>query len=193
MRFAPTVWLTGLSGSGKSTLAESLAATLSQTGHPVEILDGDAVRRSFSAGLGFSREDRRENIRRVALRCRERNKSQVIVVAALISPFAEDRAMAAQIIGKERFREVYLSTTLTVCETRDPKGLYQKARRGEIAGFTGVDAPYEPPPAPCLTLDTAALDIAQCTQRLLAICLGCLGTDPKLGSVPIPSSDEDKR
>jgi adenylylsulfate kinase len=83
---------------------------------PVEILDGDAVRRSFSAGLGFSREDRRENIRRVALRCQERNESQIIVVAALISPFAEDRAMAAQIIGEGRFREGYLSTTLTVCE-----------------------------------------------------------------------------
>jgi adenylylsulfate kinase len=192
MRFAPTVWLTGLSGSGKSTLAQTLAAALLQMGRQVDILDGDEVRRSFSAGLGFSREDRRENIRRVALRCRERNEAQVTVIAALISPYAEDRAMAAHIVGAERFREVYLSTTLMVCEARDPKGLYQKARRGELAGFTGIDAPYEPPPAPRLTLDTSALDIAQCTQQLLAICRD-VGTDPKMGSVPTtpPSSDED--
>jgi len=188
MHFAPTVWLTGLSGSGKSTLALTLATTLTQRGQPVEVLDGDVVRRSFSAGLGFSREDRRENIRRVALRCRERNEAQVTVIAALISPYAEDRAMAAEIVGVERFREVYLSTALMVCEARDPKGLYLKARRGEISGFTGIDAPYEPPPLPRLTLDTSLLDIAQCTQHLLAI---CLGTDPILGSVPAPSSDED--
>ncbi len=106
MHVAPTVWLTGLSGSGKSTLALTLAAALTQRGQPVEVLDGDVVRRSFSAGLGFSRDDRRENIRRVALRCRERNAADVTVIAALISPFAEDRAMAADIIGPARFREV---------------------------------------------------------------------------------------
>ncbi|MDE2260222.1 MAG: adenylyl-sulfate kinase [Betaproteobacteria bacterium] len=166
---SPTVWLTGLSGSGKSTLARRLAATLSERGRPVEVLDGDVVRRSLSADLGFSREDRRENIRRVALRCRELNASQIPVIAALISPYADDRAMAAEIIGPERFREIYLSTTLLVCEARDPKGLYLKARRGEISGFTGVDAPYEPPTMPCLTLDTAVLDIDQCVKELLII------------------------
>lgn len=151
---AVTVWLTGLSGAGKSTLAYELERRLIELGHPCYVLDGDNIRHGLGSDLGFSKEDRRENIRRVAHVARLMNDAGLIVIAALISPMNEDRAMAREIIGDERFVETYLSASVDDCARRDPKGLYAKARAGEIASFTGVSAPYEPPVNPDLRVDT---------------------------------------
>jgi len=150
-----TLWMTGLSGAGKSTLAFALERRLIQQGHPCFVLDGDNVRHGLNRDLGFSPKDRTENIRRVAEVARLMNDAGLIVIASFISPFRADREMAREIIGEERFVEVYISTPLEVCESRDPKGLYRKARQGDLPGFTGVSAPYEPPDAPDLVIDTA--------------------------------------
>lgn len=149
-----TVWLTGLSGAGKSTLAISLERVLVQAGRAVYVLDGDNVRHGLNSDLGFSPEDRQENIRRVSEVARLMNDAGLIVITAFISPYRDDRRMARQIIGNERFLEVYLNTPLAVCEARDPKGLYRRARQGEVPQFTGVNAPYEVPEAPELLLNT---------------------------------------
>lgn len=149
-----TVWLTGLSGAGKSTLAISLERVLIQAGRAVYVLDGDNVRHGLNSDLGFSPEDRQENIRRVSEVARLMNDAGLIVITAFISPYRDDRRMARQIIGNERFLEVYLNTPLAVCEARDPKGLYRRARQGEVPQFTGVNAPYEVPEAPELLLNT---------------------------------------
>jgi adenylyl-sulfate kinase len=162
-----TVWLTGLSGSGKSTLAQALEARLVALGRACYRLDGDNLRHGLNRDLGFSPEDRRENIRRAAEVARLMNDAGLIVVTAFISPYRDDRAKARRIIGEERFVEVYLSTDLATCEKRDAKGLYAKARRGEIPEFTGINAPYETPTAPELVLDTAALTIDAAAGRLL--------------------------
>jgi adenylylsulfate kinase len=164
-----TIWLTGLSASGKSTLAQALKDTLSGLDKPCRIIDGDELRRGLCADLGFSRADRRENIRRAAEVCYQLNLADVAVVAALISPYREDREMARQIIGEERFIEVHLDTPLEVCEQRDPRGLYRRARAGEIPTFTGISDPYEAPEAPALRLETHRQEIAECTERLLAL------------------------
>ena len=162
-----TLWLTGLSGSGKSTLAKALERRLIELGRPCYRLDGDNLRHALTRDLGFTPEDRRENIRRVAEVARLMNDAGLIVITAFISPYREDREMARRIIGPESFVEVYLSADLSTCEKRDPKGLYVKARRGEISGFTGIDAPYETPQAPGLVLDTGAAAVAECLERLL--------------------------
>jgi bifunctional enzyme CysN/CysC len=167
-----TVWLTGLSGSGKSTLAFSLERRLLLSGRSSYVLDGDNVRHGLNRDLGFSPKDRAENIRRIAEVARLMNDAGLIVITAFISPFREDREMARQIIGMERFIEVYLNTPLEVCEGRDTKGLYRKARAGEIQGFTGITSPYEPPDSPRLTLDTAAISVGECVQRLEAALFG---------------------
>nr|WP_281218448.1 adenylyl-sulfate kinase [Janthinobacterium psychrotolerans] len=151
---AATVWLTGLSGAGKSSIAEALARRLQADGRPVAVLDGDLLRHGLNRDLGFTPEDRRENIRRTAEVARLMNAAGLSVIAALISPHRADRAMAATIIGDTHFIEVHVSTQLAVCEARDPKGLYARARAGQIAQFTGVCAPYEAPLAPAMTLDT---------------------------------------
>jgi adenylyl-sulfate kinase len=163
-----TLWLTGLSGSGKSTLASALELRLTDTGHPCYRLDGDNLRHGLNRDLGFSPEDRRENIRRVAEVARLMNDAGLVVITAFISPYRADRAMARKIIGADRFVEVYLSADLATCERRDPKGLYAKARRGELPGFTGVNAPYEVPQAADIVVDTAAITVDEATQRLLA-------------------------
>jgi len=152
---AVTVWLTGLSGSGKSTVAYELERRLMSLGHPCYVLDGDNVRHGLAGDLGFTPEDRRENIRRVAHVAQLMNDAGLIVITALISPMREDRAMAREIIGHDRFVETYLSASVEDCAQRDPKGLYAKARAGVIRSFTGVSAPYEPPAHPDLRLDTA--------------------------------------
>ena len=139
------LWFTGLSGSGKSTIARVLERKLMDAGHLAMILDGDNVRMGLNRDLGFSAEDRSENIRRIAEVAKLMNDSGVIVVTAFISPYQRDRASAAQTIGDQHFLEVHVDAPLSVCEERDPKGLYRKARAGEIAQFTGVDAPYEAP------------------------------------------------
>jgi len=150
-----TVWLTGLSGAGKSTIAFHLERELMSMGHACYVLDGDNVRHGLTSDLGFSKEDRRENIRRVAHVAQLMNDAGLIVIAALISPMRDDRAMARDIIGRERFVETYLSASANDCAKRDPKGLYAKAHAGTISSFTGVSAPYEPPENPDLLLETA--------------------------------------
>ena len=165
---AVTVWLTGLSGAGKSTLAAELEKLLLERGRACFMLDADSVRGGINRDLGFGPDDRRENIRRVAEVARLMNEAGLIAIAAFISPYRADREIARQIVGAERFVEVYLDAPLGVCEGRDPKGLYRRARSGEIAEFTGVSAPYEPPQAPALTLPTGAQTVAACVERLLA-------------------------
>lgn len=152
-----TVWLTGLSGAGKSTIAFHLERELMSMGHACYVLDGDNVRHGLTSDLGFSKEDRRENIRRVAHVARLMNDAGLIVIAALISPMREDRDMARAIIGNGSFVETYVSASANDCARRDPKGLYAKAQAGVIKSFTGVSAPYEAPANPELLVDTAAL------------------------------------
>lgn len=162
-----TIWLTGLSGSGKSTLAAALERQLWQRQHACYVLDGDNVRHGLNNDLGFSPADRKENIRRIAEVARLMNDAGLIVITAFISPYREDRASARAIIGAAFFREIYVSTPLTICEQRDPKGLYQKARQGQLAEFTGISAPYEAPQQADLTIDTSSGTSDACVERLL--------------------------
>ena len=162
-----TVWLTGLSGSGKSTLAQALQLELKAQGRACAVLDGDVLRAGLCRDLGFSAADRSENIRRVAEVARLFNCAGSIAIVALISPLQSYRAQARCIIGEENMVEVHVAAPLTVCEARDPKGLYQRARLGDIPEFTGVSAPYEAPQKPDLVLDTSILSIRECLDRLL--------------------------
>lgn len=165
------VWFTGLSGSGKSTVAIALERELHQRGLLCRILDGDNIRSGINNNLGFSPEDRIENIRRIAEVSKLFVDTGIITIAAFISPNNELREMASRIIGKEDFLEVYVSTPIEECERRDVKGLYAKARRGEIKEFTGISAPFEAPAAPALTLDTSVLSLEQSVDRLLNLIL----------------------
>jgi bifunctional enzyme CysN/CysC len=155
-----TLWLTGLSGSGKSTIARQLERELIDMGHACCILDGDNVRYGLNRDLGFSAEDRKENIRRVAEVAKLFNEAGIIVVTAFISPYREDRDGAREIIGKGRFFEVFIDAPIELCEQRDPKGLYKKARAGEIPQFTGVSDPYEAPEHPEMQLNTGELPVS---------------------------------
>ncbi len=166
---AMTLWLTGLSAAGKSTLAFALERHLIDQGRACYVLDGDNVRHGLNRNLGFSEVDRSENIRRVAEVARLMNDAGLIVVSALISPTIADRNMARGIIGVRDFREVFVSTPLVVCESRDPKGLYGRARSGELAHFTGVSAPYEPPESPDLVIDTAAVELDTAVKLMAAL------------------------
>lgn len=168
---AATIWLTGLSASGKSTLAYELERRLHDLGHASYVLDGDNIRHGLSSDLGFSPENRKENIRRVAEVAKLFNDAGVVMITAFISPYREDRAVASRILGPERFVEVYLATDLSVCERRDPRGLYRKARSGEIPEFTGISAPYEPPEKPAINLDTGRLSVEESIARLLKVVL----------------------
>lgn len=163
-----TVWLTGLSGSGKSTIAFELERQLMAGGHLVYVLDGDNIRHGLSRDLGFAPADRTENIRRIAEVAKLFNDAGLIVITAFISPYREDRSLAREIIGAGRFVETHLCTAIDVCEGRDPKGLYRKARDGAIADFTGVSAPYEAPEAAALRLDTGRMTLAQCVTQIVA-------------------------
>lgn len=138
------IWFTGLSGSGKSTLANAIDKNLNDIGFQTYLLDGDNIRMGLNKDLGFSPDDRKENIRRIAETAKLFADSGKIVITAFISPYEEDRKMARNIIGED-YLEIFLDVPLHVCEARDPKGLYKKARSGEIKGFTGIDAPYERP------------------------------------------------
>ena len=160
------LWLTGLSGAGKSTLAMALERALFDRGWQVFVLDGDNVRNGLNAGLGFSPEDRAENIRRVAETAKLFADAGVLVIASLISPLQADRARARS-IGGDRFHAVYVAADFATCETRDPKGLYKKARAGEIPQFTGISAPYEAPETPELAIDTGALSQTEALGELL--------------------------
>lgn len=149
------IWLTGLSGSGKSTLANALERALHQAGKHTYILDGDNIRCGLNKDLGFSDVDRAENIRRIAEVANLMADAGLIVITAFISPFKREREMARNLIGTAHFLEVYVSTPLEICEQRDPKGLYQKARRGELENMTGITSPYEPPEHPEFIADGA--------------------------------------
>lgn len=164
-----TVWLTGLSGAGKSTLAAVLELALLRAGRPVLVLDGDVVREGLSRGLGFSTADRDENIRRVAEVARLANEAGLLVLAALITPLAAQRALARDIVGAARFVEVHLSAALAVCAGRDPKGLYAKAMAGGLDNFTGIGAAYEPPRQPDLRIDTGSVAPAQAASQVLGL------------------------
>lgn len=163
-----TVWLTGLSASGKSTLAFALERRLIDSGHACYVLDGDNVRHGLNKDLGFSHQDRTENIRRIAEVTRLMNNAGLIVITAFISPYREDRELAKQIIGAENFVEIYVNTPMETCEARDPKGMYKRARAGDISGFTGVSAPYEPPAFPDLTVDTSTDSPSECAGKLFS-------------------------
>ncbi len=162
-----TVWLTGLSAAGKSTVAFALERTLTDLRYVAYVLDGDNIRHGLNRDLGFSRQDRSENIRRIAEVARLMNDAGLIVITAFISPYREDRMLAKQIIGAEHFVEIYVNTPLETCEARDPKGMYRRARAGEIPEFTGVNAPYEPPLTPDLTIDTSTGTVSDCARRIL--------------------------
>ena len=164
---AVTIWLTGLSASGKSTLAYELERRLHDMGHANFVLDGDNIRHGLSSDLGFSPGNRKENIRRVAEVARLFNDAGVVMITAFISPYRDDRAVARNILGPERFIEVYLAADLSVCERRDPRGLYSRARAGQITGFTGVSAPYEAPDNPTMKLDTGVHSVEQSIAQLL--------------------------
>lgn len=169
-----TIWLTGLSGSGKSTLAFALEKALFECGKLAYTLDGDNVRHGLCKDLGFSAEDRSENIRRVAEVARLMNDAGLIVITSFISPFREDREQARRIIGEARFREIHLSTDLSICEQRDPKGLYKKARAGTLPEFTGISSPYEPPLQPFERIDTDRLSL----EESVALLMGHLELQP---------------
>lgn len=163
------VWFTGLSGSGKSTIAIALERELHRRGLLCRILDGDNIRSGINNNLGFTPEDRRENIRRIAEVSKLFVDTGIITLAAFISPNNELRQMAADIIGPGDFIEVYVSTPIEECERRDVKGLYAKARRGEIKNFTGISAPFEVPEHPAISLDTSVLSLEECVKRLLEL------------------------
>lgn len=163
------IWFTGLSGSGKSTIAIALERELQHRRLLCRILDGDNIRSGINSNLGFSPEDRVENIRRIAEVGKLFVDTGIITLAAFISPTNELRRMAARIIGEQDFYEVYVSTPLEECERRDVKGLYAKARRGEIRDFTGISAPFEVPEHPALSLDTSQLTVEESVDRILKL------------------------
>ena len=160
------VWMTGLSGSGKSTLAVELRDRLRRVGVSSCVLDGDALRAGVSSDLGFSDADRREQVRRAAELGLVLMQNELLAIVALISPRSADRLNARQRVGSRNFIEVFVSAPLEVCEARDVKGLYAAARRGTVAGFTGVSATYEPPKAADLILDTGSASIAESAEKL---------------------------
>lgn len=165
------IWFTGLSGSGKSTLAIALERELQNRGLLCRILDGDNIRSGINNNLGFTAEDRVENIRRIAEIGKLFVDTGVITIAAFISPNNELREMAANIISKENFVEVYISTPIEECEKRDVKGLYAKARRGEIKNFTGISAPFEAPEDAALSIDTSKHSVKESVDMLLDLIL----------------------
>ncbi|NKB23674.1 MAG: adenylyl-sulfate kinase [Kiritimatiellae bacterium] len=163
------LWLTGLSGSGKSTIARALEKSLIQEKRLAYVLDGDNMRHGLNKDLGFTEKDRNENIRRIIEVSNLFADCGVICISAFISPFRAIREQAKQIIGPDRFFEIYLSTSLKICEQRDPKGLYKRARRGDIQSFTGIDSPYESPDHPDLRMDTETLSVDECVEPILSM------------------------
>lgn len=173
---AGVIWLTGLSGSGKSTIAAAVERELFEAGHFVVLLDGDNVRTGLCGDLGFSIEDRQENIRRIAETAKLFAAAGAQVLCSFVSPTRAIRAMASDIIGQQDFLEVFVNTPLAVCEARDVKGLYAKARAGEIKNFTGIDSPYEAPESPFLdlktehqTVEASAAEVVQAIRQKLSL------------------------
>ncbi|GAF66314.1 adenylylsulfate kinase [Bacillus sp. TS-2] len=161
------LWFTGLSGAGKSTLANALEHHLFQKGLSSYVLDGDNIRHGLNKGLGFSDEDRKENIRRIGEVAKLFVDSGTIVCTAFISPFKEDRQLVRKLVDEEEFIEVYVRCSLSECESRDPKGLYKKARSGEIKDFTGISSPYEEPEFPEITIDSDLLSIEESVAQII--------------------------
>ena len=162
-----TIWLTGLSGSGKSTIAVELEHALVENKHQAYILDGDNIRHGLNKNLGFSPEDRAENIRRIGEVAKLFTDANIITITAFISPYKEDRDNARKLQNEGEFIEIYVKCPVNVCEQRDVKGLYKKARAGEIKEFTGISAPYEEPSNPELTIDTSVMPIEESTRAIL--------------------------
>ncbi len=160
------LWFTGLSGSGKSTIANALEHKLHQEGFKTYALDGDNIRKGINNDLTFSPEDRKENIRRIAEVANLMVDAGVVVLAAFVSPYKKDRENIARIVGNDNFVEIFVNTSLEECERRDVKGLYKKARAGEIKDFTGVNAPYEAPEAPDVEIVTDGLSIEECVEKI---------------------------
>ena len=172
---AKVIWFTGLSGSGKSTLAIALERELNKRGVLCYLLDGDNIRTGINNNLGFTEEDRNENIRRIAEVSKLFADCGVVTLAAFISPTNDIRANAAKIIGNDDFVEVFVSTPLEECEKRDVKGLYKKARAGEIKHFTGISSPFEAPESPALSIDTSKHDMGECVSIMLDKILPLIG------------------
>jgi adenylylsulfate kinase len=166
------LWFTGLSGSGKSTIANAVSKKLFQLGIQHYVLDGDNIRHGLNKDLGFSPEDRAENIRRIGEVAKLFVDSGQFVLTAFISPFAQDRALVRSLVEQDEFVEIYVKCPLAECEKRDPKGLYKKARNGEIRDFTGIDSPYEAPVSPELTLETDRHSVEQCADQVVAYLRG---------------------
>jgi adenylyl-sulfate kinase len=162
------IWMTGLSGSGKSTLANALEGELFGAGHHSYLLDGDNIRFGLSKDLGFAAADRVENIRRIGEVAKLFVDAGLIAVTAFISPFRSDRDMVRKLLQPGEFIEIYVRAPLAVCEQRDPKGMYKKARAGQIKDFTGIDSPYEEPSNPELVVDTDQMSVEQGVQHILA-------------------------
>lgn len=181
-RIGLTVWLTGLSSAGKSTICESLSLLLRGRGHRVEWLDGDVVRQRLSKDLGFSKQDRDENIRRIGFVAEALTRHGVVVLVSAISPYAAVREEVRQRIGN--FLEVYVHAPLAVCEQRDLKGIYRRVRSGEISHVTGVDDPYEPPTAPDVECRTDRESLAESTAKVLA------AIERRLAAAPLRHSPE---
>lgn len=161
------IWFTGLSGSGKSTIASALEEELHRRGFHTYLLDGENVRHGLNKDLGFTDEDRVENIRRIGEMARLFVDAGVIVMSAFISPFSAERDMVRGLLDENEFIEVYMNTPLEVCESRDPKGFYRKVRQGEIKNFTGIDSTYEVPRRANITLDTSVMSVEACASELV--------------------------
>ena len=162
-----TIWFTGLSGSGKSTIAVELEHALIENKHQAYILDGDNIRHGLNKNLGFSPEDRTENIRRIGEVAKLFTEANIITIAAFVSPYREDRDNVRKLLNHGEFIEIYVKCSLEVCEKRDTKGLYKKARAGEVKDFTGISAPYEEPLTPELTIDSSNLSVEESTRTIL--------------------------
>ena len=173
-----TLWFTGLSGSGKSTVARAVEQRLVELGRAVYVLDGDNIRHGLNSDLAFSPEDRQENIRRIGEVAKLFTDAGLLTIAAFISPYRRDRDEIRQAMAEGDFLEVHVTAPLEVCEARDPKGLYQKARTGQIADFTGISAPYEAPLSPELRVDTHASSVEDCVAQVV----GLLGERGYLGA-----------
>ncbi|MDP4684927.1 MAG: adenylyl-sulfate kinase [Crocinitomicaceae bacterium] len=165
------VWLTGLSGSGKSTIADHLEQHLFKKGIHTANLDGDMLRTGLNKDLGFSEEDRSENIRRIAEISKILSDNGLVVIAAFVSPFSKDRNLVKKTVGEENFIEIFVQTSIEECERRDVKGLYSKARKGDLKNFTGIDSPYENPINPDLIIDTEKTSIEDSVQLLCTLVL----------------------
>lgn len=186
------IWFTGLSGSGKSTLANAVESRLFEQGYKTYVLDGDNVRMGLNKDLGFSDIDRKENIRRISEVANLFTDSGTLTLTAFISPFKEDRLLAREILG-ENFIEVFVKADLETCELRDPKGLYKKARLGEIKNFTGIDSPYEEPENPELIIETDKLSIEESVDKIVNYLKSKIYIWPKINHGGSPTNNPDKK